>query len=218
MTVLCFTATCARCSILQSDTFDPTAYKIKKQTGPAVTFYDPSNPTSAGTKSDVYLYNFYPKLPNVFRQQGTQTTPRIYWLAVGLSGGAAGKSFGWQGADAPGDGARVRQVPGVWDPLTDPDGQVTDRAYFCPPAPSLPGKQPLPGLPSVLGWKFTETRCLDRSVSLWCAGAFGRYVELGASGGWVARCPFCGGQNFATPWLVPGPHPGPPTHPPGGCP
>lgn len=112
-----------------SDTFDPTAYKIKKQSGPTVTFYDPSNLTSAGTKSDVYLYNFYPKLPNVFRQQGTQTTPRIYWLAVGLAGGAAGKSFGWQGADALGDGARVRQVPGVWDPLTDPDGQVTDRAF-----------------------------------------------------------------------------------------
>lgn len=116
-------------SAVWSDTFDPANYKIMKRSGPQTEFFDPNNPADIRSKSDVYLYNFYPKPANVFRQTGTQAKPKLYWLSVGVSGGTTGKGFGWQGADALGDGAKFRNAAGLWEPLVDPNGKVVDRAF-----------------------------------------------------------------------------------------
>ncbi len=83
--------------------------------------------------------------------------------------------------------------------------QVTDMGLSsCPPPGNPPGKQAIPTPsgphPTTKGWMFTRKQCGARKVELWCYGAFGRWVEDGANKGWIARCPFLGGQNFYTDW------------------
>lgn len=83
--------------------------------------------------------------------------------------------------------------------------QVTDMGIsFCPPSGNPPGQEPLPGPtgphPSDKGWMFWQKKCGDLKIELWCYGAFGRRVEKGSNKGWIARCPFKGGQNFYKLW------------------
>lgn len=90
---------------------------------------------------------------------------------------------------------------------TERDCHTTEtRIYTCPPRGNPPGRQEVPGS-TCEGWILKQKQCDDVKIELWCncssggpptwvGGAFGKRVEQGSSKqGWVAKCPFWGGQN-----------------------
>jgi hypothetical protein len=90
---------------------------------------------------------------------------------------------------------------------TGRDCQITEtRIYSCPPRGNPPGRQRVPGS-TCKGWMLKQKQCGDIKIELWCncssgrpsswhGGAFGKRVEQGFfKRGWVAKCPFFGGQN-----------------------
>ena len=83
--------------------------------------------------------------------------------------------------------------------------QVTDMGITrCPPPDNPPGRQNVPGA-GCEGWMLRQKRCGNLKIELWCycctggppwsGGAFGKRVEKDTNKGWIARCPFSGGQN-----------------------
>ena len=90
---------------------------------------------------------------------------------------------------------------------TGQDCQVIEtQITTCPPRGNPPGRQRVPGS-LCEGWMLKQKRCGDLKIELWCncssgrpsswrGGAFGKRVEQGLfKRGWVAKCPFFGGQN-----------------------
>lgn len=98
--------------------------------------------------------------------------------------------------------ADINMLPLIYISLsgTGKQCQVTDMGLtYCPPSGNPPGYKNLPGPTGPLskkGWMFWQKKCGDLKIELWCYGAFGRWIEKGSNKGWIARCPFKGGQNY----------------------
>lgn len=76
----------------------------------------------------------------------------------------------------------------------------------CPPPGNPPGRRRTHGSLICKGWLLKQKQCNGLTIELWCncsrggppwtGGAFGKWVENGFfRRGWVAKCPFNGGQN-----------------------
>ena len=84
--------------------------------------------------------------------------------------------------------------------------RITDTGIStCPPLGNPPGRRMVPGS-LCRGWMLKQKECGNLRIELWCncssggppwiGGAFGKRIEEGFfKRGWVARCPFFGGQN-----------------------
>jgi hypothetical protein len=82
-------------SLLWHQTFLPTQYKVRAVQTANETFWDPAPPpkgTVLGPDHIIYQYNFIPTDP--FFQQGSDSNPVTYWLAV--SAGTNTQAFGWK--------------------------------------------------------------------------------------------------------------------------
>ena len=79
--------------------------------------------------------------------------------------------------------------------------QVTDMGInTCPPSNPPVYNGPYPG-GITSGWLCWEVVGSDRKIQLWCDGSsFGLWVEKGLNNGWIAKCPFAGGQNYTGWW------------------
>ena len=84
--------------------------------------------------------------------------------------------------------------------------KVTDSGIAtCPPRGNPPGRRRVPGS-FCKGWLLKQKQCGNLKIELWCncssggppwtGGFFGKRIEKGLfRRGWVAKCPFKGGQN-----------------------
>ena len=78
------------------ETFGPGQYGENPYLTGSESFLDPGPPAIIGTDNQAWSYCFYPTNP--FVQIGTNTAPKIYWLAVyaSLPATATGFKYGWK--------------------------------------------------------------------------------------------------------------------------
>ncbi len=83
-------------NLLWQETFAPGQYEENQVATGSETFLDPGPPAIKGTDTNAWYYCFYPTNP--FVQTGTNSAPKIYWLAAyaQLPPGASSYDYGWK--------------------------------------------------------------------------------------------------------------------------
>jgi hypothetical protein len=84
-------------NLLWQQTFPPGQYAEELFGTGTETFLDPGPPAIIGTDTEAWYYCFYPTNP--FVQTGTNSAPKIYWLAVYASLPPGNYNFGWKTTD-----------------------------------------------------------------------------------------------------------------------